>query len=232
MEFYADRTRRPAHAASLSARITSYRVDPQVLRQVFQAVLPLILANPHHSLVLSETLWTQPVLEFRILATLVLGAIPYSEPRMIIDMVRTWMKDDCDEGLMQAIFENGFSRIHRQDPQAALMLAEEWLASDSIFTIQAGLRSLLPLVEGSFFEHLPVILRLIHPYTQVAPKSIRNDLLLLLRSLGRQFPRETAHLLRQTLVLPNSVDTPWLVRQTLEAFPAEIQTTLRASIRE
>jgi hypothetical protein len=50
-------------------------------------------------------------------------------------------------------------------------------------------------------------------------------------ALARCSPRETAFFLRQSLELPNSPDTPWLIRQTARYFPADIQESLRAAVR-
>jgi hypothetical protein len=60
---------------------------------------------------------------------------------------------------------------------------------------------------------------------------LHADLLDILEVLAIRSPEETSYFLRQTLYLPNSSDTPWLIRQVLHNFPPENQITLRREIK-
>jgi hypothetical protein len=113
-----------------------------------------------------------------------------------------------------------------------IRLIEGWLRSTKIFQQQLGLRALLPLIQDPGFENLPVFFRLIQSLCQTAPAALRPDLLDVLAALARRSPQETAYFLRQTLMFPDSADTPWLVRQSLSKFPPEYQASLRQAVRE
>jgi hypothetical protein len=91
---------------------------------------------------------------------------------------------------------------------------------------------LLPLICDPAFENLPVFFRLIQQLCQAAPAALRPDLLDVLAALARRSPQETAYFLRQTLIFPDSPDTPWLIRQSLSQFPPEMQSSLRQAMRE
>ena len=87
------------------------------------------------------------------------------------------------------------------------------------------------MVEDPAFQNLPAFFRLVHPLVRSAPIAVRPDLLDVVSKLAQRSPTETAFFLRQTLALPNSPDTPWVIRQVLSEFPSEIEANLRAAMR-
>ena len=50
--------------------------------------------------------------------------------------------------------------------------------------------------------------------------------------LVKRSPDETAFFLRQTAAIPNSPDTPWIIRQLLRQFPPDLEESLREFSRE
>jgi hypothetical protein len=81
------------------------------------------------------------------------------------------------------------------------------------------------------YENLPLLYRIVHPFTLTAPQELRLDLLELLRALTRRSPQETAYFLRQNLSHPDSMDTAWLIRQIVDEFPDDLQGNLRNAVR-
>ena len=66
--------------------------------------------------------------------------------------------------------------------------------------------------------------RKVHP-------ALRQDLLDVLAVLAHRSPKETAFFLRQTMDMPSATDTSWLIRQTLNEFPEDVQESLRETVR-
>jgi hypothetical protein len=110
-------------------------------------------------------------------------------------------------------------------------LFQDWVESSDTFHQQLGLQALLPLIRDPGFEDLPVFFRTIQPLARQTPPALRPDLLDVLETLAERSPTETAYFLRQTLDTPDALDTPWLIRQLLHAFPPENQSALREALK-
>jgi hypothetical protein len=231
LDFYADRTRRPGQAGKPNPLIAAYKVSPPILRQLLKELLPLAAQNPQQALALVDALWAEPVLEMRLLAAMLLGQTPLASPEPVIQRLQLWIQPALDDALIQALLANGLARLRQENSPAIVNLVQGWLEQSNLFYQQLGLRTLLPIIQDPAYENLPVFFRLIHPLVQSVPRSLRPDLLDVLQALAQRSPQETAYFLRQTLALPNSPDTPWLIRQSLGAFPAAQQESLRKAVR-
>ena len=230
-DFYAERARRPGQAGAPAPLTTAYKVHPPVLRQIIQALSPQVAQDPTAGLALVDALWEEPYLEFRLLACMLLGQVVPDGPKPILERLQAWIKPDLEDHLIQALLSNGLAHLRQQYPQSAIQLVQEWLDRSNTFYLQLGLRTLLPMVEDPAFQNLPAFFRLVHPLVRSAPIAVRPDLLDVVSKLAQRSPTETAFFLRQTLALPNSPDTPWVIRQVLSEFPSEIEANLRAAMR-
>ncbi len=134
--------------------------------------------------------------------------------------------------MLQALFASGLVSCQQHQPNVILELADEWLKTNDLFFNQLGLRLLLPFAENPDFENLPVLYRLIQPFCRKIPPQLRPEILDLTIILARRSPIETAYFLRQTLEMPESKDTPWLIRQCLAEFPPQQQENLRQIVRQ
>ncbi len=171
-------------------------------------------------------LWSEPYLEFQLLAAMLLGQIEPNPPDPIIQRLNTWINPNLEFYLIEAVMENSFNRIRKEQPRAMIRLIQDWLESKDQFHLQIGLRALLPFIAEPEFQNIPVFFRLIQPLACSVPSGLRPDLLDVLAALAKRSPDETAYFFKQTLELPNSPDTPWLIRQSLKEFPPEIQVSL------
>lgn len=232
LDFYSDRARRPGKTGKPGPLLTAYNVRPPVLRMLLQELIPQAEQDVAGGLALCDALWAEPYLECRLLAGMLLGQIPLQPPEAITDRLQGWITTNLEFFLIEALLSNGVERLHRQQPQVLIHMIEGWLHSTKTFHQQLGLRALLPLIRDPAFENLPVFFRLIQQLCQAAPAALRPDLLDVLAALARRSPQETAYFLRQTLIFPDSPDTPWLIRQSLSQFPPEMQSSLRQAMRE
>lgn len=232
LDFYSDRARRPGKTGKPGPLLNAYNVRPPVLRMLLQEITPLVQQDIQGGLALCDALWAEPYLECRLLAGMLLGQIPPRPPEEITHRLQRWTTTDLEFFLIEALLSNGIDQLHRQQPQVLLHMIEDWLSSTQTFRQQLGLRALLPLIKDPDFENLPVFFRLIQPLCQNAPVALRPDLLDVLAALAQRSPQETAYFLRQTLMFPDSPDTPWLIRQSLSRFPPEFQANLRLAARQ
>ena len=230
-EFYAERIRRHGLKGSPAAMLPAYQVPQPVLRYLLQELAPLVEGEPAAGLALCDGLWEQDMLEYHQLACLLLGSIPVSDSSQVLERIRSWVESHPENILLDAIFKNGLVYLRSHFPQDVLDLAESWLIGSQPLDKQLGLRVLSSVIQDPGFENLPVLFRMIHPLCQVIPAAVRPDVLDLLEVLARRSPQETAHFLRQTLNLPDSPQTPWLVRPGLHALPEDIQKSLRLTLR-
>jgi len=231
-DFYTERIHPTSQASELPALLPAYRVRPPVLRQILLELAPLIDEDPESGLVLCDALWEQPYLEFRLLAAGLLGQIPYTFAEATVSRLQAWIRPGIEDRLVEALFTKGVACLRKNNQTALIRLVEDWLNEPDLFYQHLGLRLLLSLLKEPEFENLPVFYRLIQSLTRTCPARLRPDLLDALAVLAQRSPNETAYFLRQTLAMPNSPDTPFLLRLSLREFPPEIQENLRNLGRE
>jgi hypothetical protein len=231
LEFYADRAHRPGQTSLPPTLSPAYKVRPQVLRLVLQELVARASDEPEAGLILCDALWEQPVIEFRILAADLLGHIASPTADPILQRIYSWSQPDLEERLLNELLDHGLAGLRKDYPGDVVNLIRNWLGSEQRFEQHLGLRALLPVVNDYDFENLPVVFRLIQPLVRVTPPALRPELLDVLGALANRSPGEAAYFLRQTVSLPNSPDTPLLIRQCIKEFPATIQDDLRKIVR-
>jgi len=231
LDYYADRARRPGQSGKPGPLMQAYKVRAPVLRQLLQELIAPAEAAPDQALALCDALWEQPFLEFRLLAARLLGQTAPVHPEPIIQRVTSWLRPDLEDHLVTELLTSSLERLRRENPEEIVQFIQLHLDSSDVFQAQLGLRALIPLINEPDYENLPVFFRLIHPYLRSVPGVLKPDVLDILEALARRSPPETAFFLRQTLEMPSAVDTPWLTRQVLPAFPPDIQKNLRDAVR-
>jgi len=227
LDFYAERTRHPGRSGSPAPMMDSYKVRHPILRMILLELTPLAIANPASGLVLCDALWSQPYLEFHMLGAMLLGQIPPKPPGPVIQRLKAWLTPELEDYLIEAIMEHSFVRLRAENPKAVVDIIQEWLNRRNSFYQQLGLRALLPLIQQPEYQNMPVFYRLIQPFASRTPVALRPDLLDVLAALAQRSPQETSYFLKKTLAIPDSADTPWLIRQLITQFPPEIQAGLR-----
>jgi hypothetical protein len=232
LDLYSDHTQRPGQAGIPSPLMDSYNAPPPVMRQVWHELNKTIRSHPNAALHLSDALWAETNVDLQLLAARLLGQLPLVPLEPLVERLQSWVHSDPDRRLLDGLLEYALIRFQQEAPDQLLELISSWLTSPDLSAQHAGLRALLPLVTDPMSPHLPVIFRLVTPYTRIAPSRIRPDIVAVLNALARCSPSETAYLLRQNLTTPDNPDTPWLIRQVLDEFPIETQAGLRAAMKE
>lgn len=223
LDSYADRVIRHGQSGKPRALTPSYNVRAPLLRHLLLEIEPHIENKPASSLVLCDALWAKNFLEFRLLATLILGKIPLTPAQPVLERVTGWIGADLEEKLTTALLTNALVRLRQEQPQNVIDLAKTWLNNASLFYQQIGLRTLPPLIQEPAFENLPSFFQLIQPFVLKVHPTLRPDLLDVLTTLARRSPGETAYFLRQSLAMPENPDTGFIIRQLLQQFPEDMR---------
>ena len=232
LDLYTDHTHRPGQAGEPSPLIATYKTPPPVMRQVWHELMPLIKQQPAEVLPLCDALWAEQNYDFQMLAARLLGQVPVTPPDPVIDRLHSWVNQGLNNRILDGLFDYGLVRLQQDAPDRLLELVSSWMSSSESPSQQVGFRALLPLINQSGTENLPTIFRLLTPYLRIAPSRLRPDILTVLTTLAHSSPSETAYLLRQNLSAPDNPDTAWLIRQVLDEFPEEVQTSLRLALKE
>jgi hypothetical protein len=233
LDYYADRAYRPGQTGEPPPLLTAYSVPPQVIRQILKELTPFAAQDRPAALALCDALWSEPYFEFRLLAASLLGEISPHPPEEILARVKAWAVPSTEIRLLAALFTIGLSWFRQDLPELYLRQVEAWLASAEVFSQHLGLQALGPLATAQGFDNLPVLFRLLAPLVRSAPMQLRPDLLDVVQGLARRSPQETAYFLRQNLeIKTDNPGTAWLARHSLASFPVEVQTSLRAALRE
>jgi len=161
-----------------------------------------------------------------------LGQVAVTPPTPVIDRLNSWVTIGLDDRIIDGLFGYGLIQLQQDAPGSLLELVSIWMSSPDLPIQKAGLRALLPIINQSGMEKIPSIFRMLTPYLRVAPSQLRPDILKVLSTLAHRSPSETAYFLRQNLSAPDNPDTAWLIRQVLDEFPVEAQTSLRSMLKE
>lgn len=247
-EFYGDHTRRPSEKTQKPTTLPEANVPPPVLRQVILELTPYAENAPHAVLVLARTLWQQRVLEYRQLATQLLGKLPLSYSADTYALVHAWMLENHEEVLLESLSMHSLETIQREDPAGLLEKIETWISdeepeeedqdppakklsvNEQRSQVKLGLLALRTYVRDQDFQNLPRIYALVKPMMRQSPRVMRPYLLDLLRPLARRSPQEVAYILRTELDGEDTANIAWLARRLLPELPPEHQERLRARL--
>lgn len=232
LESYAENIHRPGQTRIQTPIIPSFKVKPTVLKILIKDISPLVNQNPTKALDLCDHLWEVPYFEVRIIAAMVLGKINLSPINPILIRIHSWIQKDTEELLINGILTYGLDTLRNQHSEVFYNLIDEWLSGKDVFFQKIGLRALFTYVENIKIENFPIIFRLVQPYCRKLPTILSPELTDLMRILAKQSPNETTYFLLQTMRLPDSPDTSWLIRQIMSTLPSSQQTELRTAIKE
>lgn len=233
LDFYADRTRKPGQAGEPPPLIKPYNVPRPILRQVRTDLAPYVAMDKESALVLCDTLWEEPYLEFRLLAIDLLGLIPTDFPDEILARIKSWAVPGTEDRLLNALVNEGLTQVRKGTPERYITQLEEWLTAEEYFSRRIGLKAVSITVSDRDFENLPRLFRLLAPLIRSTPSQLRPDLLDVMRALAMRSPNESAFFLRQNLtVMADDDSTAWLIRNSVRYFPEEVQRSLKTALHE
>jgi len=232
LEFYSDRARRTGQSGSPQPLIEAYNVRAPVIRALISELVPLANQSQEKGLQLCDALWQEHFLEFRLLATMLLGEMEIDESELVLHRVQSWITPQLEYSLIERILDFSLENVRKKNPGMITRWIENGLISKNIFHQQIGLRALMPMIKDTKNDNLPLFFRLIQPFCLHAPSGLRPDILDIISALAKRSPGETAFLLSQSLDTSDSIDAAWIIRQSLDFFPPNLQDQLRNAVRK
>ena len=230
LESYQDRSRRAAQVVARTS-LPSFRTPRPVLHQILIALTPQAIAHPWEATALVDALWQAGYLETRFLAAVLIGRVPPEDAMPLYGRLGEWLEESREKEIQQALLQDAFSRLRREQPEAMLALVGEWLSAASSKSQVWGLQALTALLQEPDFEDLPRAFRLLRPALRAAGPATQMALMDCLQVLCRLSPTETLYFLREVLM---DRPPPMMVRtlqRILSALPAAVQDRLRAELR-
>jgi hypothetical protein len=231
LEFYADNARHPGQGSETPPLIDAFFVRPPVLRQLLVELAPYAQKEPEVAIELTNALWRQPYLECRQLAVGLLGLVPVENPQPVVEHLESWLEIRPEDRLIESILTHGTQSLRHDCLDVYLELVSDWLNRQEVFFNQLGLRAIIALIQDPDFKNIPVVFRMIQPFSRSLASELRLFMVDVLHALARRSPQETSFFLRHNLETPENPDAPWLVRQTIPALPVEMQESLRSAVR-
>jgi hypothetical protein len=232
LEYYTNRTMRASQVAQRHS-LPTYHTPQPVLRQIMHELSPLAEKLPLKGVTLVNELWNDGTFESRLIAARLTGMLPPSDAIIpILSHLPTWLSQSTDNEIRRALLTDSFTRIRKENPEAFFLLLEEWLKSPRTSWQIWGMQALLPLLDEPGFQNLPAVFRILQPAIISASPTTQLELQACLIALERNALTETTLYLRDILTTNSSVMLIRLIRRMLPGFSAELQSSLRAILRD
>jgi hypothetical protein len=232
LDFYADRVYRQSVVIKPASLAQSFRVPPLVLRFMEQEFLRLTNADPQAALAVADELWKQNIVEDRLFASEMLGLLPVTFKEVVFERVLVWAESADDAGSLNFLLTHGTETLRRADPMAWFRQIEIWARSDREKTQIVAIRALQAFADEESFNNLPPVYRLLTPLVREAGLRLQPSLEIILETLARRSPGETAFFLRQILAGKSQPAAVRLVRKVIPAFDADYQASLKAAVKD
>lgn len=229
LDFYADRTYKPGQVGEPPPLMRAYRVPSPVLPAVEKELKQFSFENRELALALADALWSEPILEFRLLAASILGQVSPTPFQAIIKRVENWSGSNTPGRLIDEIVDSGLAKFLQEYPGAYLEQTESWLTSEDEQFNRLGLIAIPPLVESGYFEDYPQLFNQLGKLMRSEITPLNTEVLRIIEVLAQKAPEETAYFLGQTKKSAGeNAAISWYIRKSLGFFPSDSQRYLRA----
>jgi len=216
MEFYADRTRRPAPHSG------GYGVPAPVVKALESALLEKARTSEQAAL-LADVLWSIETRESRVIALFLIRAHPSED---VLARVVAWSGTTRDPSVLQDLAGPSLMELRRKAPTAFLEAMRVGRSGSHSGTRSFALRALAQAVADRSFQALPEVLVLLAQEAEGASRDDAQAHVELVVALARRTPGETARVLQEALERRR----PWSYRLAAAALP-ELPERTRASLQ-
>lgn len=216
MEFYADRTRRPAPHAG------GYGVPAPVVKALETALLEKVV-TPGQTALLADVLWSLDTRESRVIALFLIRGQPSED---LLARVVAWSSATRDPQVLQELAGPTLTVIRRGASAAFLEAMKAGRSGPTPAARAFALRALAHAVADPSFQDLPEVLDLLAVEVEGASGDEARAHVELAVALARRTPGETARVLREGL----ERHRPWSYRLATAALP-ELPERTRASLQ-
>jgi hypothetical protein len=232
LDFYSDRVYRQSQALKPAPFTPSFRVPPLVIRFMEQEILRLTRANPRAALAVADELWRQNNLEAHLFAAEILGLLPAAFKEEVFSRVQAWAEAAEDASSLNLLLTRGTENIRRSSPLDWLRQIEIWVNTEREKTQILAVKALQAFADETGFNNLPPVYRMLTPLVLQAGLRLQPSLEMILETLARRSPGETAFFLRQVLAGAANSATVRLIRKIIPAFDTDYQVSLKAAVKD
>ncbi len=229
---YATSALRYGESASNHPLIATYNLPHPVMRQLKVDLKSHIEADPQAALAITDQLWQDDYYEIKHTAIWILGAIFWDDAQPILDRLRLWLQPGEDQVIKKELVSIGARSLQSDFPEAWETFIMSLLSNKKAEMTALGIRTLAEGSKSPNFKNLPAIFRLASPFIRDPHMAYTRDLEDLIETLADLSPKETAYFLKQILSVSVSRETSRLIKNSLSAFPKEIQSDLKSAINQ
>ncbi len=230
-EYYADRVFKAGQAVPPETMAPAFHIPPIIMRQLEVELRQSCIQHPAAAFALADVLWAESMLEYRVLATIILGLIPLHPPEPVLERIRAYATPRTDSYIIEALLKNSGRSLRREAPDLWIMLIESWANAPSYANQNMALKAIMITTQDENFKNFPPLFRIFSGILQVGPSALQAEMQITLMALLKYSPKETVYLLRQVLLLTTSPTTQRLVRLSLSHVPPEYQNSLRQALQ-
>jgi hypothetical protein len=230
-EFYSNRVLKAGQAVPPTTLAPSFHIPPIIMRHLEVNLRQPCAQHPSAAFALVEALWAESMLEYRILATIILGLIPLHPPEPVVERIREYARPKVDSHVIEALLINSGRGLRQEMPDLWISLIVGWANAPSHAIQAIALKAIMITTRDDQFDNFPPLFRIFSAILQIGPSSLQAEMQTTLMALLRYSPKETVYLLRQVLLLTSSPTTQRLVRLSLSHVPPEYQNSLRQALQ-
>jgi hypothetical protein len=234
LDFYSNRTIKPGKKISSRSQIKAFNVQDPIIRIILTEISPLALKNPRATLSLSKQLWSEYILEKRILSIRLLGLLPDKDSALALLLIEERAQNCHEDQLLVEFAYHPLLKIQSSDWFPYLEKIQKWLNSENDILIRLALISLSTILKEQNITDLPPVFKLVKPLISEPSFKLRSLLNPILRSLIRQSPDEVMFLIRQIYSSEETISKNfiWLLKQNVAIFPERHQDSVDSMINK
>lgn len=229
---YANYALRFGDSATNRPLISTYNLPHPVMRQLKVDLKSLIEAGPQAALAVADQLWQDEYYEIKHIAIWIIGTVSCDDPQFILERLRLWLQPGEDQVIKKELVSIGTRSLQAEFPEAWETFIMRLLSSKEPEMAALGIQTLAEGSKSPNFKNLPAIFRLASPFIRDPHMAYTRDLEALIETLAGLSPTETAYFLKQILSVSVSRETSRLIKNSLPAFPEEIQRDLKSAINQ
>lgn len=226
LDFYADRTRRPAASGRASTAYRAFGAPRAVGTALGRALDERLGGRVAARLEAAAALWQADYRETRLLAAGLLEPMAEDE---IVAWVEARAREAEDPQVLQALAGRALAGWRDAAAGEALPRFQTWCHSPEVGLRALGLHALAALVESPAFDDLPAVCRMLGAMAVPPPGEARRAYAELVTRLARRSPAETTRLLLDGLALRRA-GMAAVVRGLLPGFPAGLRRELERAL--
>lgn len=230
LELYSDRTFHPGEESHLDRRIPRYYIPILLEKQLDMEFRQLAISRPEDAFTNAHLLWKDVHFESRVIAAGMLGSIPVSFARGILETIRQWLNEPMPQELLAQVLGRSTCSLRLARSQEWTDQIKTWLDAGSTRLQGRGILALSLTAQDDSFANLPLAINLVDALFKSPPSLLIPDLVALYEMLVSRFKQEMLVYTRELITRPTDANRVKLLRKVIPLFGDPISMDLRAKL--